>query len=338
MSAGERSTTMLDGVRALVARRRAVLMSLMFGGLLGGGMRLLVGDQYTATAAFIVSTGRTSATSQSLSDLAAQYGLAVPGTEGGSSAQFFSGLVLTREVLERVLRTACSTLSDSTCLLDYFRGRGSSRMEERALRRLRRALDLDVDVRTGILRLGVHLRDPKLAAEGANAFVRQLGVYSSEVRQEQGHAKRVFFDSRLEEVHDRLQTAELALRDFYIKNRQWASSPVLTYKEGLLRRQAALASELYLSLSRAVETARMEEVNTTPTITIVDEAIPPMQADGWSGAWIGIGALLGLIGTITWILFVEWLKLLAADGSDEAKYLLDFRARLWNRVKLRGGH
>jgi len=82
----------------------------------------------------------------------------------------------------------------------------------------------------------------------------------------------------------------------------------------------------------------MEEVNTTPTITIVDEAIPPMQADGWSGAWIGIGALLGLIGTITWILFVEWLKLLAADGSDEAKYLLDFRARLWNRVKLRGGH
>jgi hypothetical protein len=49
----------------------------------------------------------------------------------------------------------------------------------------------------------------------------------------------------------------------------------LIVEEGRLRRQVEVANEIYLTLRREFESARIDEVNDTPVITVVDAAVPP---------------------------------------------------------------
>ena len=52
--------------------------------------------------------------------------------------------------------------------------------------------------------------------------------------------------------------AEEQLRGFYERNRSWQQSPQLTFDEGRLRRQVEIRQEVYLTLRREYETARVE--------------------------------------------------------------------------------
>ena len=49
------------------------------------------------------------------------------------------------------------------------------------------------------------------------------------------------------------------------------------FEEGRLRRQVEVRQELYLTLRREYETARIEEVNDTPVITVIDSALVPQR-------------------------------------------------------------
>ncbi|HZF74008.1 MAG TPA: GNVR domain-containing protein, partial [Gemmatimonadaceae bacterium] len=67
-------------------------------------------------------------------------------------------------------------------------------------------------------------------------------------------------------------------------------------EERRIRRQVETASSLYLSLRQQYENARIDEVNTTPVITVVDRAIPPRRREWPRRVPVVLGAaLLGLL-------------------------------------------
>src|SRR2546430_10409083 len=72
-----------------------------------------------------------------------------------------------------------------------------------------------------------------------------------------------------------LRRAEEAVKTFYERNRGWQQAPELVFEEARLRRQVNIGQEVYLTLKREYETARIEEVNDTPVITVIDTAVPP---------------------------------------------------------------
>ena len=307
----------LAAASELSRRRRLISAWIVLGAILATGAWLQFGRRYAAFASFIaLSSGRS--LPSSLAGVASQFGVSLPSNNDGESPQFYSGLVQTRILLSRVLRAPLQLTGRQTTLRAVFTRDATARGEAKAVRDLRKAIEVDIDSRTGMLRVGMRLRDPELAAAGANAVVEEVGRLNAEIRQEQGRSKRGFVENRLRAARADLDSAERNLRDFYVTNRSWNGSPALVYAEGLLRRQVQLTTDLYVSLNREYEGARMQELNSTPTITMVDPATPPVDPEGMMGAWILLGAILGLLAGISWVLLSAWWSLAKAALRDPA--------------------
>ena len=77
-----------------------------------------------------------------------------------------------------------------------------------------------------------------------------------------------------------------------MRERDPESSLVEAFEEGRIRRQVEIRQEVYLTLRREYETARIEEVNDVPIITVVDAAVPPVEK-----SWPKRAALLSKAST-----------------------------------------
>jgi uncharacterized protein involved in exopolysaccharide biosynthesis len=121
----------------------------------------------------------------------------------------------------------------------------------------------------------------------------------------------VFIENRVTEAQQELAAAEGRLRVFYDQNRQWRTSANLMIEEGRLSRQVDVASDLYLTLRREFEMARIAEVNDGPQITIVDSAISPRKKQ-WPRYGVTlivaslIGVLAGLFAAAAAALYADW--------------------------------
>ena len=98
---------------------------------------------------------------------------------------------------------------------------------------------------------------------------------------------------------------------FYDQNRQWKTSPQLVFEEQRLRRNVDVASDLFLTLQRQFETARLDEFNDAAVITVVDPAVAPWKAQ-WPRYWIllagslFVGLLLGILVAGTATVIADW--------------------------------
>ena len=103
----------------------------------------------------------------------------------------------------------------------------------------------------------------------------RLADFNVHTRQSTAGERRRFIEGRVATAEQELRTGEGALRTFYERNRQWQSSPQLRFEEQRLNRQVTVQQDLYLILRREYETARIEEVNNTPVLTIIDHPSVP---------------------------------------------------------------
>ena len=243
---------------------------------------LLMRSTYTASTSFVPEAGAATKLPSSLAGLAGEFGLSL-GADASRSPRFYADVLKSRELLERVLRTRYldprSASGDSTRLLDLLavHGRDASDSTSRGVRALSNRIGTRVDVQTGVVRLNVESRYPGLAAAIANRMVEYLNEFNTHTRQSQARERRRFVEQRITEGEAELRAAEGDLRAFYERNRTWQQSPQLVFEEGRLRRRVDIRQEVYLTLKREFETARIEEVNDTPVITVIDPAIPPQK-------------------------------------------------------------
>jgi len=150
----------------------------------------------------------------------------------------------------------------------------------------------------------------------ANAFVTYLNAFNTQYRQSQAREQRRFVEQRLADGANELRDAEENLRTFYERNRSWQQSPQLTFEEGRLRRQVEIRQELYLTLNREYETARMEEVNDTPVITVIDTATAPVKKSKPKRALlVGIALVLGGMVGAFWAAGAEYLGAHVEDNE-----------------------
>jgi uncharacterized protein involved in exopolysaccharide biosynthesis len=168
-----------------------------------------------------------------------------------------------------------------------------------------------------MLTLSVTTADRDLSAAVANDFLRLLNDFNTNTRQGKGREQRTFVEGRLKATAGDLQNAELVLKTFYERNRSWQQSPELTFQEGQLRRRVDVQQELYLTLSREYEKARIDEVNDTPGITVIDPPVPVQQRSFPHPGLYGIMTLVvGVVCGLGWALFTEFLARLRADDPE----------------------
>lgn len=275
--------SLLELLTPLVRRWKLLLGIPIAAGLLAALISLILPSVYTAqTTLTPVSPsvgGLGGSALSSLAGLAGQLGMATAGS-GTVSPDFVADVLKSREVLTATLESqfrSGSSEREERPLLDILRveGRTEALRLSRGVRKLEEAVETKVDRSTGIVTLMVEARDPQLAADIANRMRIILNDFNLERRQSQSREQARFTRERLTEAETELKQAEAAQLRFLQANREYRGSPLLEFEAGRLQRAVDLKQEVYVSLVKAYDDARISEVRDTPVITTIDSAVAP---------------------------------------------------------------
>lgn len=304
----------LDALRARV--RLLVIVPLVLAAL-AVGVSLLLPRRYIARASFVPQEA--SGSRSSLSAIAAQFGLsnlgALAGAAGGGSGaspQFYADLLHSRELLRAVVQTRYAVASDPAfqgALVDYFKVQRPDSTEAtlRAMKALNeRALAVDVDRQTGVVRFSVTLKNRQLAEQVSRRFLDLVNDFNVRRRRSTVTAERDFAESRSEEAYAQLRRSENALTDFRNSNRALELSPTLAAQEAALQRRVTLAQQVYTGLAQQYESSKIEAVRNTPVITVIDapEGLVEPVPRGTAAKGL-LGFALGVMGMAAWAIFAE---------------------------------
>ena len=261
---------------------------------------LLWPSRYTATTTVVPESRSTQRLPAGLAGLAGQLGLNLDLGQA-ASPRLYAEVVRSRGLLAALLRDSFpdpdqeGRPTELLALLDRG-GRSPEDSIAKGVKWLRGRIDAGVEQQTNILAISVSLRDPILAAEVSSRVVDHLNAFNTEQRQSQARERRRFIEGRLEAGRAALAEAENTLSGFYERNRNWQQSYGLTFEEGRLRREVETRQEVILTLTREYETARIEEVNDTPVLTVIDRAVPPRERSfPRFGLSVGIALMLSLL-------------------------------------------
>lgn len=302
-----------------LVRRWKLIAATAFGvALLAAVILLLQTPMYTARTTFTPESSAGSGPGGGLAALAGvanQLGLGMGGA-GSVSPEFFVKLAGSGEVLRSMLGAEFNDPAGSggaqRALLQILKVQGKTPEEQlqKGVILLRKRIKAITDKPTGIVTLEVDMEAPQLAAAVANHMVQLLNQFNLERRQSQSREQRRFTGERVAEAERDLRAAERTELAFLQRNRDYSSSPVLTFEAGRLNRDVQVKQELFLTLSKAHTEARIAEVRDTPVLTLVDSAVAPFQR---SRPKRTIGVIIAFIlGTV---------------AGAVAAYVVDFRKR-----------
>ena len=312
----DEGVNLVEFANILVHRWRILVGLPLLTAVAAGIVSLIIPRTFTATTSFVPEARPETRLPSGLAGLAGQFGISL-GSQASQSPRFYAQLAGSRELLERVLLSryadprADASARDTTTLLRILGVRGKSIADSlhNGVKKLSKQVSANVDNQTGIVRLSVDSRHPALAAIVANRIVEYLNEFNTKTRQSQARERRKFVEARITDGDHDLRQAEDDLKRFYEKNRSWQQSPGLVFEEGRLRRQVELRQEVYLTLRREYETARIEEVNDTPVITVIDVAVPPQEkSKPKRSLLVLLSFLLAVVASVAWIAGEQYVK------------------------------
>ena len=248
------------------------------GGILSFLISFLLPPVYQATTTLISAgpSDKFSALSQLSPDLG-EFGLqAIP---KANSPAMYPEIVRSRRVLGEVLLRSFSkdrNGSPITLIEQVQPGPRGPGRTELAIRKLRSRVDALLDRRTGVLTIRVRASSPVVAAGMANTLDTLLQEFTVHSFISHAGENREFVEGRLKETAVALARAEESLRGFRERNLRIGNSPRLLLEEGRLVRGQREQEEIYLTLMRQYELAKIEEHRDVPTINVLDVAAVPV--------------------------------------------------------------
>lgn len=306
--------------------RRWRIAALVAGGLvfIAVVLMLVLPPSYRSQASFVTTSSSVQlprglsdlAEGIGAADLADQFGLGAS-REPSESPAFYYDLLNSRELLTRLALSRFpdprTPRGDSVPLFTLLvRGVSDSlRATETVVKRLRRTLVVKYNTKTNVVILTLDTRWAALSAQILNRAVELVSAFNKEQRSSRSRARREFLATRVEAAQQELRAVEDSQRLFYERNRSWENSPALIVEERRVRRQVETANSLYLSLRQQYERARIDEINTTPVITVVDGAVAPQRREWPRPALILptavlLGAVLGIFVAASRELVSQW--------------------------------
>jgi uncharacterized protein involved in exopolysaccharide biosynthesis len=338
----------LFSLASAVLRRWRLVLGLPLGlGVLTAAISFLLPPAFTATASFVPETSGGGGVPSVLSGLAGQLGVSF-GSEGSQSPQFYAQVLMSPGIMNQVLQTRfpdprpTARAGDSTALLVLLKVPGDSLADslEAGRKMLTDLVSPHVNAVTSVVDLQVETRYPELSAEVANTFIRRLNAFNTNTRQSRAGARRRFIEERLAVANHELRAAEDSLQEFYERNRSWRDAPQLVVQEERLHRRVDSRRELQASLTSSYESARIEEVNDAPVITVVDWADPPTKKSKPQRKLMVLVAVAG--GGLLALLIAlasEYLSQIRREGTAEYEEFRSLARGVGSDVRrlLRGG-
>jgi uncharacterized protein involved in exopolysaccharide biosynthesis len=314
------------GVLAVLVRHwRALVFVPLALGVLTGALSYLIKPTFVSAIAFVPEAEKGLNLPAALGGLADQLGIRVPTVGAERSPQFYAVLAKSRDVMDSLLLTRypaadAGVAGDSVQLLALLVPRPYSLPERlyRGREKLGDRLSASIDIETNIVRARVGMPTPQLAADVAARLFREINDFNLEKRQVTARARRRFVEQRVAEAQETLRRSEDDLRNFLVHNRRYETSPELMVEQQRLNRAVQVRQEVYLTLARDLENSRIEEVNDTPTLTLIEPPRAPVRKSKPRRVLMVVAALLlGLAGTLGVIAVGEYRAALARRNAPD---------------------
>lgn len=233
---------------------KTVAGALVVGTALGVGGAFLIPPVFTAKTVILPPQQQGSAAAAMIGSLGALGALA--GGLGGikSPAEQYIGLMSSTTVADQII--------DRFKLMEVY----DEEFRTDARKKLAKNLSVTAGKKDSLITIEVDDKDPKRAADMANAFVENLRTLTNTLAVTEAQQRRVFFEQKLAETKDRLVKTQVALQSTGFNASALRAEPRAT-AEGYARLRAeAMAAEIKLGVMRNSLTDRAPELQQQQSI------------------------------------------------------------------------
>ena len=330
-----------DIVAFLKKSRRAMLIGALIGGILGTLYAFSLPNQYTSQVTVLpeIQSKGSGGLSGSLGSLAGLAGLDVGGMMGSADAirpdlypNILQSIPFTLEMLKQPvfsrefnktqpLSTYLEAKSKSG-LLSWFPLMGNSdddtesvvvgpkgsedlqitKAQEVLSKTLQQHVTAAYEKKTGVLTITAVMPDPRVAAMVARLSLTYLTDYITTYRTEKARREVTFLSRQVAVAKQRYQEAEYSLSAYRDKNRSVYLNTA-KIEEQRIQAEFLLAQDLYNTLSKQAEMAKIKVQEETPVFKILEPARVPLKKSGPKRLYIIFAlAMAGLIVGIVYSL------------------------------------
>ena len=318
------SISLLQIVNVLLRRRWMII-----GGTLAltagvAGYSYLLPSTYSASATFLPS--RAAPMSNRMGAMVGAAG-SIDDADANTSPEYYTALFKSRAFLEAILHQrfmvqARGERGEQVELLETFEIEAES-AQERVARGAEAFLKTITIVAGKSKSLGPQLitvtataGEPQLAADVANAFLAELLKYNESVRNSKAASNRTFVETQVGKARVLLAEAEEAFADFSTRNRKIATPDLQTEKDRLARAVKA-QEEVFITLLKQLELAKIQEHEDQQTVEIIEQARAPLARTSPNRRnMVTIAGFAGVFLFGILALALEYFKTLDRDEKD----------------------
>ena len=193
---------LLDYLIVLAKRKKLIIGVTLLISIITAGISLNMPPIYMAETKILPPQQSSNTAQQFLSQLGGLAGLAGGGVGIKTTNDLYIGLLKSRPVLDPII--------DNFKLMDVYKAES----REGVRKGLTGVLKAQDDKKSGIITIGIEDKDPKRAADMANAFVEGLRDLTNKFAVTEAVQRRLFFEEQLKNAKESLVKAEESIMGF----------------------------------------------------------------------------------------------------------------------------
>lgn len=202
--ANDDEINLLDLLIVLAKRKKLILQITLGAAIITAIISLIMPPIYKAETK-ILPPQQSSGAAQMLSQLGAMAGIAGGSIGIKNTSDTYIALLKSRTVADRII--------DRFDLMKLYK----AKYRDDARKSLANVLSAQDDKKSGIITVGIEDKDPKRAAEMANAFIEELKNLNKGLAITEAAQRRLFFEEQLKDVKQSLVKAEESMTGFQEK-------------------------------------------------------------------------------------------------------------------------
>jgi len=313
---------LIDYVNVLLKRRWMIILGVLLCVIFSGIYSKSQSPVYIASAKFLSS--RNPDMTSRMGTLIGTSGR-IESLENNVTSEYYTLLLKSSPFLERIANKKffSKEMGEEVDLISYYKVEADNEVERLTLitKTIGGNLDISTDRTTKVVSISYSTGEPKLSAAIVNVFLEELIIYNQDVKESKTKQNREFIEDRLEENRKLLKNAETELANFTAKNKI-IGTPALEIELDRLKRNVKVQEEVFLTLRKQLELAKIEEQEKKPVIEILEKAAPPLYK---SSPKVRRNVILA--GFVSLFLFIgiafaiEYISKISPEGEGYKEFL-----------------
>lgn len=222
--------SLLDLLQTIADNLRLLILGPLLAGLAALGIAFAIAPTYTATVRFLPPQQQQSAAASMLASLGALGGLAGAASGLKNPSDQYLAFIKSHSVQDALI--------DRFDLIKRY----EADLREDARKTLQTTARASSGSKDGLIMVEVDDKDPKFAAQLANAHVEELQKLLARLAVTEAQQRRVFFEKQLQSAKDNLTRAEQALKASGVNSSALKTSPQAAV-EGVARLRAGITAQ-----------------------------------------------------------------------------------------------